>query len=538
MNLDFSDPVVFLTTGGYAFGTFVNTPPVVPSISIADTSANEGNVGIKPRMFAVTLSEPTTIAVSVHYSTLDGTATAGEDYTAVDGTLVFAPGETAKTVRVNIIGDRKTEPDETFTVVLSKPSHGILGDDSATGLIRNDDPPLVADAGPDQSGGEGRLFRFTAVGTSGPTGVSRKYLWDFGDNSTAGGLTAYHRYKDNGTYTVTLTVRDSPGNQATDTATVKVMNAPPRGGVTGPLFAVPGWARPYHFTGTDPGLADRASLEYRIDWGDGQSATLTGGTAPTSAHAYAAPGTYAVPLRVVDKDGAISPEYHWRVVVRAVVVLSGTVYAAGTAGDDVIEIRPVNAFGTRMTISLDGEQLGPWSPSGVVIFAGDGNDTVNTVGPIRPRVLVYGGTGNDTMDVGSAVGPSVLVGGEGDDILRGGAGRDVLIGGGGADTLDGRGNDDIALGGSVTFQDDPFALWRGSAEWSRPFLPYECRRDQLLGSLAGGLNRPNLLGVATITDDSATDTMTGGPGRDWYFDSITHPDALIDRTADETVTAL
>ncbi len=47
--------------------------------------------------FAVTLNRAAAHAVSVDYATKDGTATAGEDYTAASGTLTFAAGETAKT---------------------------------------------------------------------------------------------------------------------------------------------------------------------------------------------------------------------------------------------------------------------------------------------------------------------------------------------------------------------------------------------------------------------------------------------------------
>jgi Ca2+-binding RTX toxin-like protein len=140
------------------------------------------------------------------------------------------------------------------------------------------------------------------------------------------------------------------------------------------------------------------------------------------------------------------------------------------------------------------------------------------------------------IDVSSATGATVLVGGTGDDVLTGGSGRDVLIGGAGADSLDGGANDDVALGGAVTFQDDPLALRRVSAEWARPLLPYEARRDHLLGNVPGGLNRPEVLNAGTIYEDAATDTMTGGAGRDWFFSSNATPDSLLDRTADETVT--
>ena len=53
---------------------------------------------------------------------MNGTATAGADYTAASGTLTFAPGETSKTISVVIKGDAPTEGTEDFHVMLSNPT--------------------------------------------------------------------------------------------------------------------------------------------------------------------------------------------------------------------------------------------------------------------------------------------------------------------------------------------------------------------------------------------------------------------------------
>ena len=80
-------------------------------------------------------------AVTVDYATMDGTAHAGFDYFAQQGTLRFLPGETNKLIQVPIIDDPIAEPDETFTVVLSNPSTGaMLGAvSSATVTVVDDD---------------------------------------------------------------------------------------------------------------------------------------------------------------------------------------------------------------------------------------------------------------------------------------------------------------------------------------------------------------------------------------------------------------
>src|SRR5439155_11987971 len=74
--------------------------PLLPSISINDASVEEGSSGTTRRSFVVTLSMSVTWNVSVAYATADGTAKAGSDYAAAQGTLAFPPGEKTKTIEV------------------------------------------------------------------------------------------------------------------------------------------------------------------------------------------------------------------------------------------------------------------------------------------------------------------------------------------------------------------------------------------------------------------------------------------------------
>ena len=118
--------------------TIAAEPAVVettPSVSIADGSGKEGDdAGID---FTVTLDEAASGTVTVDYSTSDGSADAGDDYTAKSGTLSFSAGETSKTISITIEDDTQNESDETFTVTLSNASGADLGTTSATGTIRN-----------------------------------------------------------------------------------------------------------------------------------------------------------------------------------------------------------------------------------------------------------------------------------------------------------------------------------------------------------------------------------------------------------------
>ena len=109
-------------------------------IRVEDARAKEGKDASLD--FAVTLSRAASGPVSVDYATADGTAAAGADYTAVSGTLTFAPGETEKTVSVALLDDAIDEGKETFKLKLSNPKGAYLRamHREAKGVIRNDDP--------------------------------------------------------------------------------------------------------------------------------------------------------------------------------------------------------------------------------------------------------------------------------------------------------------------------------------------------------------------------------------------------------------
>jgi chitinase len=121
-------------------GTIVDDEP---RLSINNMSIKEGNSGTKVMTFNVTLSAAYDQPVTVHYATQDSSATvADNDYVATSGTLAFAAGQTSQTISVVIKGDRKTETDEYFNVVLSSVSSNALID-NAYGwcTILDDDGP-------------------------------------------------------------------------------------------------------------------------------------------------------------------------------------------------------------------------------------------------------------------------------------------------------------------------------------------------------------------------------------------------------------
>ena len=132
-------PAAVCTKDGRALSNTISATVRGPvGISVADARVEEGAGAVLD--FTVSLDRAGSSTVTVDYSTSDGTATAGQDYTATSGTLRFAAGESSKTVAVAVIDDSHDEGEETLTLRLSNPSGGRLAEAEATGTIENRDP--------------------------------------------------------------------------------------------------------------------------------------------------------------------------------------------------------------------------------------------------------------------------------------------------------------------------------------------------------------------------------------------------------------
>ena len=80
---------------------------------------------------------------TIQYSTVSGTAVAGEDFVATTGTLTFNPGDTFKSFQVTLIYDKKVEQPETLTLTLSNPTGGIVRGRQTSELTIHDPPPQI-----------------------------------------------------------------------------------------------------------------------------------------------------------------------------------------------------------------------------------------------------------------------------------------------------------------------------------------------------------------------------------------------------------
>ena len=133
--------------GGTASGadvTFATAACPPPTLSIGDATVAEGNTGTTMATFTVTLPRASTQAVTVSYSTADGTATAGSDYITTFGLLTIPAGSLSRTISITVNGDRDYEPHETFPLDLSNPTNATLADAQGVGTITNDPPPTLS----------------------------------------------------------------------------------------------------------------------------------------------------------------------------------------------------------------------------------------------------------------------------------------------------------------------------------------------------------------------------------------------------------
>ncbi|MEU4157475.1 Calx-beta domain-containing protein [Actinoplanes sp. NPDC026670] len=111
---------------GATLGTTPATGTITDSVATVTpvTSVTEGNSGSHNQVFDVTLSAAPSGTVEVGYTVTAGTATAGTDFDAVDGTLTYAAGQTVKQITVPVRGDTLYEGNETFDINLTSTTVG------------------------------------------------------------------------------------------------------------------------------------------------------------------------------------------------------------------------------------------------------------------------------------------------------------------------------------------------------------------------------------------------------------------------------
>jgi Ca2+-binding RTX toxin-like protein len=414
---------------------------------------------------------------------------------------------------------------------------------STTVIVNNVEPVIdsATNSGPINEGSSATISvaAHDAAGANDPLTIT----YDYGDgNGYVAGNS--HTFADNGSYIVGVKVSDGDGGVTLGSTTVIVNNVAPTLTITGSGNASAGSVYSVTLSHNDPGTDTLTS--WTINWGDGHTDTVAG-NATSATHTYAAAGTFPITGSATDEDGTFGATGHSVNVTSAAVSAhlqsdplnpgQQMLEVDGTAGDDDIKLT-VNNSANTVTVSSGNVVIGTYSPtSRIVVFGGDGNDSITHGGGFHRAVELYGGAGNDTLKAGDN--GDILVGGTGDDSLVAGAGDDLLIGGGGADKLAAGGGEDILIAGSTSFDNDPASLNKIMAEWqstrtlqSRIYnlTGYNPNTTDFNNRLNGTVYLLADVPNATVFDDAAKDTTNGGGGADWFLINISGG-GVVDKVA-------
>jgi PKD repeat protein len=313
-----------------------------------------------------------------------------------------------------------------------------------------------------------------------------------------------HAYRDNGQYTVRVTVQDSGPLTGTASLQLHVTNVAPQQ----LTWAGPGQAslgQSVVFTGgfTDPGLADTETAS--VDWGDGSTsaATVTGGNGAwqvAASHTFVASGIYSVVVTVKDDDGGMASKSA-TVQLAGGIVSNGVLNIVGSEQRDDLKLTIANQS-LIVSGTLGGAAISQSVPLASVqrimadLHGGDDSFTVDA--KIKLPLLVNAGAGNDVIHAGG--GMSVLIGGTGQDSLYGGSRTDLLI------------------AGPTAYDANSFALAAILSEWSssRTLATRVKNLRTAAGTVLQGTGISLVAGKSVI-NDASVDTLFGNGDFDWFM---------------------
>ncbi len=189
------------------------------------------------------------------------------------------------------------------------------------------------------------------------------YAWDLGDGTTATTATVTHTYPFEGSYVVTLTVRDSKGlSSAPASTSVNISNVPPTVNAGPDQSVVGGTPLSLQVSFSDPGPTDYP-WSYTIAWGDGATdagSTNTQANPISASHVYSGPGQYPVHVTVTDKDGGVgSDDIVVKVLDPATVQVFSGASNIASCGTDEDEATAQILDGLPGTVFVLGDNVNP-----------------------------------------------------------------------------------------------------------------------------------------------------------------------------------
>ena len=222
-----------------------------------------------------------------------------------DGTITsynwdFGDGTSAAGLNVSKIYSAAGTYTVTLTVVDNQNAMATATTHVSVALPVLPNQPPKANAGPDIVATVGQSVSFSGAASSDPDGSIVSYSWNYGDGSSGSGVATTKSYSQPGSYTVTLTVTDNAGAQASDTALVTVHNPPnqpPVANAGQDITATRG--KSVTLSGAASFDPDGSISSYRWNFCDGSSATGANVT-----KTFSNSGTCTASLTVTDNSGA------------------------------------------------------------------------------------------------------------------------------------------------------------------------------------------------------------------------------------------
>ena len=491
---------------GSTFG--VNTMQTYDPMAINITTTDQlqmvlGDINISTSgTFTVSLNPPLNQTATVDFTTVDGSAVAGQDYVATSGTLTFPAGTTTQTVTVDLVNDSTPEPNEDFFLMLSNPTPvgaglvdptgtgTIVDDDAGTTIVESrseviswsnlfgpNDDTLIGGAGNDTIGG--------AFGSDSITGGA-------GDDIIDGGAGDDFIFGGGGDDQIN-------GADGNDRILAQGGNDAVFGGDGDDTLIWRGAP-----DGTDTFDGGAGSNEAEIRGGNVKDAFTLGQVQTLSPSGSTITGSK---FQAAEMGETVTLENNFQQVT-----------VNGRNGNDEITLQDIDGVPAfQLTINGEGGQdmitAANANIGNTVLVINGGADADNITGS-NADDRINGGDGNDVLNGGN--GDDRIDAGVGDDAANGGAGNDTLEGTVGNDTLSGDDGDDVINGGD------------GSDR-----LNGDAGDDTIQGNagsdvLAGGLGADSLLGGL------GADRMFGGQGND-ILDGGRDDDRLNGQAGDDTL---
>ena len=344
-----------------------DTVVATPRLFVRDAVVDEGDgTASIPVLLGGPIGERSNSTVTVVYATANAGATAGSDYTAASGTLTFAPGDTVKTVIVDITDDSAPEPFERFNLTLSSPTNATIADGRGVVVIGASDATKVAQPGmsvADVTVGEADGYLDMVVSLSAP-GLDRVTA-NFTTGSVTAGINDFSGFSGQVTFA---------SGQTTRVLRIEFKND-----------ATPEPYETFNFTISSP-----------------SNATIAKATAT---------------IGIVDNDNGVNVySYGISNDIYTVVLASDVIVENPGGGTDTVQ--------TSLTYIL-GPELENLTLTGAAAVNGTGNAANNVLTGNGAANVLKGLAGNDKLIGGG--GPDTLTGGPGTDTITVGTGSDIIV---------------------------------------------------------------------------------------------------------------